>query len=102
LTKTDKKARKLEEETERALSSVIALEAQMDICERWTQDSEQYLTVQKDLVNQKLNDAIDTLEHLMIQRFVEQDKLRVGSLCKCQYPYHTYSFQTIANDYVRL
>jgi hypothetical protein len=43
---------------------------------------EEFKAMMKLLNDRALNSAIDNVERLMVQRFMEQDKLGVASLCE--------------------
>ena len=64
------------------LDLLASYKAQLGIVERWTPHDQAYLGAKAQESAQKLNKAIDTVERLMIQRFMEQDKLGVAGLCE--------------------
>jgi hypothetical protein len=65
-----------------ALQTVVSLESRLGITERWDPQMEEFKATMKLLNDRALNLAIDNVERLMVQRFMEQDKLGVASLCE--------------------
>lgn len=63
-------------------NALTSLEQQMDITVRWTPDNPHYREALENIGARNLNRSIDTVEHLMVQRFLEQDKLQVAGICK--------------------
>jgi hypothetical protein len=80
---------------EKALVVVVDLETHLGISDRWLEGSDEYKAVFKDVIDRKLINAIDNVERLMVQRLMEQDKLRVGSLCKFVMSYSAISADSL-------
>jgi hypothetical protein len=92
-TQEQKRGLDLEEEYAADRARLVMLEAELDITVRWTPDCMEFQTAAGAVQKRRLNQAIDTVERLMVQRFMEQDKLGVASLCKFFFPamfHHQY------------
>lgn len=66
-----------------AMEAVVALEAVLDVVERWTATSPQYQDAVKLMAERDWRRALDRLEYLMVQRMFELAKSHAFGTGKC-------------------